>query len=90
MTNETETIVSLARAIVDAVETGTDYSHLQLEDHLTKLIHTLLQSSDANKRWAGLMAVDRSVEKAVRAARERGMTKAFVGSLLGSIQLASM
>lgn len=47
--------------------------YLQLEDRLTELIYTRLKSTDDRKQWAGLMAVDQSVEQAVRLAKERVM-----------------
>ncbi len=90
MTADREKVVSLAEAIIECIRIDTDYSHMQLEDRLTELIDALLRSTDGKKQWAGLMAVDRSVEQAVRVARQKGMADTFVGSLAGRIKIASM
>ncbi len=90
MTADGEKVVSLAEAIIKCIRSDTDYSHMQLEDRLTELIHTLLQSKEEEMQWAGLMTVDRTVEQAVRVARKRNMADTFVGSLAGQIKIASM
>lgn len=90
MTTDSAKIVSLAMAIIECVKADSSYSSIKLEDNLTELIHTLLYSTDSEKQWAGLMAVERSVQIAVEVARQRGMEKLFIDGILRRIQMAML